>query len=129
MPPDILDRADALMQRRRAAANDIDDAPVLTEAFDADDDIPLLLDTEEAQDRVVEPPALATPDIAPVAVAAAAPPDDDPGLEGPMLDIIAHELARRVSKRLEAELPRIVEVTVRDFLAEPDIQALIQRRS
>ena len=128
MPPDILDRADALMQRRRASSADLDDTPVLTEAFDADDDIPLLLDSDELPDAVAEPPVLRLPDPTPVASASALL-DDDPGLEGPMLDIIAHELARRVSQRLEAELPRIVEATVRDFLAEPDIQALIQRRS
>ncbi len=45
-----------------------------------------------------------------------------------MLDIVAHELARRVHERLAAELPAIVETTIRDFLAEPDILALIQPR-
>ena len=47
----------------------------------------------------------------------ARPPSLDPGL----LDILAHELARRVEQRIAAELPRIIESTVRDFLAEQEI--------
>ena len=41
----------------------------------------------------------------------------------------AHELARRVHERLSAELPGIIETTIRDFLAEPEILALIQPRA
>jgi hypothetical protein len=40
-----------------------------------------------------------------------------------------HELARRVQQRLSAELPRIIESTVRDFLAEQEmIRADFRRR-
>ena len=45
-----------------------------------------------------------------------------------MLDIIAHELARRVNDRLAAELPGIIESTIREFLAEPEIQTLTKPR-
>ena len=120
MSDSILARADALMQRRRASPGETDDIPMLVEAFDGDDDVPLLIDAEDtpsAPDPLQEtapPSASATPDLA---------------LEGPMLDIIAHELARRVSQRLEAELPAIVESTVREFLADPDIRQLIQPRA
>jgi hypothetical protein len=58
----------------------------------------------------------------------AAEPQAGVALDGEMLDIIAHELTRRVSERLAAELPGIIESTVRDFLAEPEILAVIQPR-
>ncbi len=58
----------------------------------------------------------------------AAEPQASVALDGEMLDSIAHELARRVSERVAAELPGIIESTVRDFLAEPEMLALIQPR-
>ena len=45
MPSPILARADALMQRRRQNA-ELDDVPVLTDAIDMDDDVPVLFDAE-----------------------------------------------------------------------------------
>jgi hypothetical protein len=102
------------MQRRHSQSAEFDDIPVLTDAIDEADDFPVLLDidstptafTAEAEQATVEM-------LEPVA----RPPSLDPGL----LDILAHELARRVEQRIAAELPRIIESTVRDFLAEQEI--------
>lgn len=139
MPSPILARADALMQRRRQNA-EVDDVPVLTDAVDfdipdIDDDVPVLLDIEPIE------PLSAIADIS-------LPPEEAPLPELPQLPIeesllpeliesaapyqvpdasvparafteeIAREIARRVEQRLSAELPRIIESTVRDFLAE-----------
>ncbi len=139
MPSPILARADALMHRRRQNDSELDDVPVLTDAID-DDDIPLLIDAEaeatpaidvaatgewpeEAAAATVvetpaEPPTIAAP---PTEAVPAAPlsPVLDPGLR----DLLVHELARRVEQRLSTELPRIIESTVRDFLAEQEMIA------
>ena len=137
MPSPILARADALMQRRRQHA-DNDDVPVLTDAVDLatsdDDDVPLLLDIEP-----IEP-------LRPLAAAPSSPghnsqAEEESGLldEAPLPELIevveppvetdslpifflrdeiAREISRRVAQRLAAELPEIIEATVRDFLAE-----------
>jgi hypothetical protein len=137
LPSPILARADALMHRKRQNDSELDDVPVLTDAID-DDDIPVLFDAESTQaidaaeteewpaEEVVEtvaetpaeyPAAFAPPEEAAPPVAAA--PTLDPGLR----DLLVHELARRVEQRLSAELPRIIESTVRDFLAEQEMIA------
>ena len=92
------------------------------------DDIPLLLDVVPPAPLAEIAPAV-EPEVTMVA-AVEAPAEPAPSLafEGEMLDIVAHELARRVHERLAAELPAIIETTIRDFLAEPDILALIQPR-
>jgi len=117
VPSSVIARADALMQRRRQSLPDTDDVPVLTDAIDPDD-VPILLDAESP---ATEPVARNAADII-------AEPANGLALEGAMLDIVAHELARRVNERLAAELPGIIETTIRDFLAEPEILALIQPR-
>jgi len=119
MASPILARADALMQRRRQSSAELDDVPLLTDAIGSDDDIPVLLDAEQIE-PVASQPSEAEPVAAPAATGLA--------FEGEMLDIVAHELARRVHERLSAELPGIIETTIRDFLAEPEILALIQPR-
>ena len=89
MPSPILARADALMQRRRQGeTGPLDDVPVLTDTVEGDDAAPLLS---------VEAPAQA----------------NNPSLEQ-MVDI----LSRRIKQRLAAELPAIIDTTVREFLAE-----------
>jgi len=118
VPSPILARADALMQRRRQGGGELDEIPVLTDTVDNDDDIPVLLDAEIPA-PVVEPEAEAEPEPAgEVAKEALSPPAFDTAAR----DALAHELARRVEQRLVAELPRLIESTLRDFLAE---QAMI----
>ena len=154
MSSPILARADAFMQRRRQSSPEPDDVPLLTDAIGADDDIPVLIDIEQtlpveelraeiapmAEPVVTEPvvteptvtePALTEPAVAEPAVTE--PSVIEPAItglafEGEMLDIVAHELTRRVNARLTAELPGIIESTIREFLAEPEILALIQPR-
>ena len=132
----ILARADALMHRVRQNNGEIDDLPVLTDAVvlppsDADDDVPVLLDVEHfaplAEPEPGPGPAIDQDDEPAV-------PDDiaqtaaQPAFDAGLRDIIAHELARRVEQRLAAELPRIIEATVRDYLAEQEKIATLQSR-
>ena len=138
MASPILARADALMQRRRPSSTEPDDVPLLTDAISPEDDIPLLVDVETpapvaeatpAVETEIEPEAPSEP-LAAAAVDLEPPADSTPSLafEGEMLDIIAHELARRVNERLAAELPGIIESTIREFLAEPEILTLTRPR-
>ena len=135
MPSPIIARADALMQRRRQGGIDAEDVPVLTDAIDNDeDDIPVLLEAEGV--AADEPPAItasvpeAIIDAPPLPEIDVAAPlaEADSSFDRALLDIVAHELARRVNERLNAELPAIIEATVRDFLAERDMLDLIQPR-
>ena len=128
MASPILARADALMKRRRQSSVEVDDVPLLTDAISPDDDIPLLLDVVPSA-PLAETAPVVEPEVTTVA-AVEAPAEPAPSLafEGEMLDIVAHELARRVQERLAAELPAIIESTIREFLAEPEILALIQPR-
>jgi hypothetical protein len=133
MPSPILARADALMQRRRQNAEQ-DDVPVLTDAVGEDDDIPVLLDIETFDTGLASEPEPAlepeNPIEEPVSAAPPidAPPPPPPSLDAGVRDILAHELARRVEQRLAAELPRLIESTVRDFLAEQEMIAATQPR-
>lgn len=139
MPSPILARADALMQRRRQNA-EVDDVPVLTDAVDinapeTDDDVPVLFDIEpiaplsntadaflpvdetahpELPEILIEEPPL--PELIEVVATDPAPAASLPATA--VSEEIAREIARRVEQRLAAELPRIIEATVRDFLAE-----------
>ncbi|MBL8421090.1 MAG: hypothetical protein JNK92_10690 [Dechloromonas sp.] len=118
MSTPILARADKLMRRRRSRSADLDDVPVLVDAIDPETDIPLLVDAE---------PATMAPEPH-TKMESATAPAFFPVLDQAMLDLIVNELARRVQDRFAAELPAIIEGTVRDFLAEPDTLALIQPR-
>lgn len=117
----VLVRADALVRRRRQPASQspqAEELPVLTEVVPTDTDLPLLLAEEEASSEALDEPEPASLDLA-------------------ILDILAHELARRLQERLAAELPGLVEAAltglsrelqqgltatseaaIRDFLAE-----------
>ena len=131
MPSPILARADALMHRKRQSDTDFDDVPVLTDAIDDDDDIPLLLEIDEQQqESVLQPAPLETQsDIAPQA-------NDDVSIELPLADIpplaarpldselreqLAGELARCIEQRITAELSRFIDSVLRDFLAEQEM--------
>ena len=127
----ILARADALMQRRRQHGGEIDDVPVLTDAVDLnapelDDDVPILLDVEHFAPLAEPESVIEKPDAPPVADSIAEPPA--PAFDAALRDIIAHELARRVEQRIAAELPRIIESTVRDYLTEQEMIATLQPR-
>ena len=123
MPSPILARADALMQRRRSATLDADDdVPVLTDSIQEEEDFPVLLDIETPAESL-EPINESEP-ITEIAEGCTT----HPLLDASMRDILAHELARRVEQRLAAELPRIIESTVRDFLAEQEMIAALQPR-
>jgi hypothetical protein len=98
------------MQRRQHQAA-ADDVPTLTEAI-GDDGIPLLLNIDIPAPLLEEP------------VAAPPQPELHPSparSDGSERDILVRELARRVEQRLIHELPQIIEATVRDFLAEQNI--------
>lgn len=114
MPSPILARADALMQRRMHGQTVVDDVPTLTEAI-GDDGIPLLLNAETPL-PVLEP-ALPTGFDNTVRKAST---NDSPTirLDVGQNEILVRELARRVEQRLSAELPKIIESTVRELLAE-----------
>lgn len=131
MPSPIIARADALMQRRRQNSAPGDDIPVLTDSINDDDDIPVLVDAEAPQ--LVEMPI-----IAPTASSESSDAERDlgdqneslavPAFDSALRDIITHELARRIEQRLSAELPRLIEATVRDYLTEQDLVARLQAR-
>mgnify|MGYP003593018904 CR=1 FL=1 len=118
MSKSVLARADALMQRRRQSSAESDDVPVLVDAIDPDLDIPVLVDAE-----LPPPPPEPTPEPE-----SAPAPEKDFALDDETLDMIAHEIARRVHERLAAELPTIVADAVRELLAEPETLARFRPR-
>lgn len=131
MPSPILARADALMQRRHQTGSGHEDIPVLTDALDADD-IPILLDAEPPQTGL-PPDASCLPEAAAIEplIAALAPdeiaPSESPAAQPgqtPDYEPLVAALADRVRQRLQDEIPRLIESTVHDFLAE---QAMIDR--
>lgn len=116
MPSPILARADALMQRRRQQT-DADNVPVLTDAIETDDDIPVLIDIDPGMVIAESGDSW----LANTAIETIPPQPTPPIIDAALRDILAHELARRVEQRITAELPRIIESTVRDFLAEQEM--------
>lgn len=115
MPSPIIARADALMRRQHQTGHSntpVEEIPVLTDALESDD-IPTLLDI----DTPPPPPAISQPP----APESPPPPETPPPTFEPMLA----ELSERLQARLQAELPRLIEATLRDYLAE---QALSRRQ-
>lgn len=129
----VVARADALMQRRRQGSpTEGEDLPVLTETIDPDDDLPILF----AEDEPIQ-----------TEEADAEPQPLDPAV----LEILAHELARRMGQRLADEIPDLVatalqsalngvteelrqglaastEAAISDFLAEREKLARLQQQ-
>ena len=106
MPSPILARADALMHRKRHHDGDLDEVPILTDAVD--DDIPVLTDTDLTTLAGSRPEE-------------AAPPTPFPAtthLDPSQLDQLAAALSSRLEQRLQAELPRLIDATIADFMAE-----------
>src|SRR3990172_5412081 len=114
------------MHRRRLNDSESEEIPVLTDAIDADD-IPILLDVEAwptIEEVAMEEAALADAPLAASEESVVAPPETPaPRLDPALRDHLVHELARRVEQRLSAELPRLIESTVLDFLAEQEMIA------
>lgn len=131
MPSPILARADALMHRKRQSETDFDDVPVLTDAIDDDDDIPLLVEIDDEQQGSVQqsepPPRQAsiepeTNDEVSIELPLAdVPPLSARPLDAELREQLAGELARRIEQRITAELPRLIESALRDFLAEQEM--------
>lgn len=110
MPSPILARADALMHRKRLQDGDFDDVPVLTDAIS--DDIPVLTDSDL--------PELAVPLAAreSTTLAEVPTPRAANNLDPDQLDALAVALSNRLEQRLRAELPRLIDATIADFMAE-----------
>lgn len=142
MPSPILARADALMHRKRQNEAGFDDVPILTDAIGDDDDIPVLLEVAPAAKEAAapspapvetfHPEADTTPEIAVATNFEPASVDTEPcpaiPSDAALREQLACELARRVEQRLAAELPRIIESTLREFLAEQEMIAAASPR-
>jgi hypothetical protein len=131
MPSPILARADALMQRRHLSNNDPEEVPVLTDAIDVDDDIPVLLDVATTPDSQTLPDDKA-PDEAAACLDApkslarpttAHAPAPHPAIDPAWRDALVDELSCRIEQRLLLEIPKIIESTVQELLAEQEILA------
>ena len=119
MPSPIIARADALMHRKRQSGGELNEVPVLTDAIDEDDDIPLLTDIDGA----FEPERQAVTVIAAEAGGHRESEIAIAVIDPAWREQMAHELARRVEERLRAALPQIISSTVKDFLAEQEMIA------
>lgn len=146
MPSPILARADALMHRKRQTEAEFDDVPILTDSIDDEDDIPVLVDEAPFVTEADPFPATLSQPAAALAAAGASTLEEPvlgasdaqpaqtethhtPGpVDTELREQLACELARRVEQRLAAELPRIIEATVRDFLAEQEMIAAASQR-
>ena len=122
MPSPILARADALMQRRHQNNAEQNDLPILTDAIDEDDDLPVLNDIAiEAAPTTVETTAEDS-------VQTVSSPDSifhpSPNSESP---ISASELARQVEQRILAQLPQLIDSAIKDLMAERKIAAINQK--
>lgn len=105
MPSPILARADALMQRRHLSTADTEEVPVLTDAIDAEEEIPVLLD-------IAAPPRL------PESVEARLDQSEVPAIDADWGAALVEELGRRIEQRLLAEIPKIVAASVAELLDE-----------
>lgn len=139
MPSPIIARADALMQRRRQSNTGPDEVPILTDALD-DDDVPILLEVDApvptplapASPEPAEPPGEEAAEPAPRLDTPPTPPNAEAALgasqASPQYEALVRELARRIEERLASELPRIIEATVRDYLAHREMTEITPPR-
>lgn len=117
MPSPILARADALMHRRHGSGES-EEVPLLTDAIDIENDIPLLVDVAPT----VAAPAVTVPKPTPPKATTPGNPATTPV---PPLDTdwgaaLAEELGRRIEARLLAEIPKIVATTVAELLGDQE---------
>ena len=110
MPSPILARADALMQRRYQSSADQSDLPILTDAIENDDDLPILND-------IASESAPAQRETIPV----------DFKIQNKAPDTFASELAHQVEQRVLAQLPQLIDSAIKDLIAERKIAAIGQK--
>jgi hypothetical protein len=124
MPSPILARADALMQRRHQ--NNANDLPILTDAIEDenDDDLPVL------NDIAIETAPTAVEAKAEDSVQALSQPDSNFGPSQNSESLIsASELARQVEQRILAQLPQLIDLAIKDLMAEREITAINQEHN
>lgn len=107
MPSPILARADALMQRRvsgHAPEHDVaEDFPILTDALDEEEEIPILLQVEAAPETAPE--------------AAPAPPAGTADLTADLAVDLTRALEIHLQAHLQAALPGLIEQAVAEVMA------------
>ncbi len=125
MPSPILARADALMHRRHGSGES-EEVPLLTDAIDVENDIPVLVDVAPT---VAAPPPPAPRPTPPKALATGNPATTPvPPLDTDWGAALAEELGRRIEARLLAEIPKIVATTVAELLGDPETLKRHRRR-
>jgi hypothetical protein len=126
MPSPILARADALMQRRHQNNAEQNDLPILTDAIEDenDDDLPVL------NDIAIETAPTAVEAKAEDSVQALSQPDSNFGPSQNSESLIsASELARQVEQRILAQLPQLIDLAIKDLMAEREITAINQEHN
>ena len=108
MPSPILARADALMHRRPHSTDSAEDFPILTDALDEEENIPILLQVEATPEEPSPGPLAehTPPSAAPTAIAAESSPSS-----------LAADLAHALHMHLQAALPGLIERAVADVMA------------
>ena len=108
MPSPILARADALMHRRPHSTDSAEDFPILTDALDEEENIPILLQVEATPEEPSSGPLAehAPPSAAPTVIAAESSPSS-----------LAADLAHALHVHLQAALPGLIERAVADVMA------------
>ncbi|MDX9738047.1 MAG: hypothetical protein RBT53_07875 [Azonexus sp.] len=108
MPSPILARADALMHRRPHSNDSAEDFPILTDALDEEENIPILLQVEATPEEP-NPEPLAehtSPPVSPTAITTDSSPSS-----------LAADLAHALHVHLQAALPSLIERAVADVMA------------
>jgi hypothetical protein len=126
MPSPILARADALMQRRHQNNAEQNDLPILTDAIEDenDDDLPVL------NDIAIETAPTAVEAKAEDSVQALSQPDSNFGPSQNSESLIsASELARQVEQRILAQLPQLIDLAIKDLMAEREITTINQEHN
>lgn len=126
MPSPILARADALMHRRHGSGES-EEVPLLTDAIDVENDIPVLVDVAPTT-PAAPPPPLKRPAPPPAAAAGNPATTPVPPLDTDWGAALAEELGRRIEARLLAEIPKIVATTVAELLGDPETFKRHRRR-
>ena len=108
MPSPILARADALMHRRPHSTDSAEDFPILTDALDEEENIPILLQVEATPEEPSSEPLAehAPPSAAPTVIAADSSPSS-----------LAADLAHALHVHLQAARPGLIERAVADVMA------------